>query len=143
MEKVLEQVAKADIALEPMIGQILAVATHIKNDTVKTVVKKQIDQDALDVAMMLKDYVVERYPYYAKKINLEQWADDIRLMNAADGVSYEQIRAIVRYLFCLYSPDSRFDWREQIRSGASLRRQYIRLYELAKKDYDNFDIKTV
>ena len=126
-----------------MAHDVLVVAEDVKSRTSAVVVRKQEDPEALHIAEMLKDYVLERYPYYAKNINVTKWADDIRLLHSVDGVDYKAIEAIVRYLFEMYSPNSDFDWREQIRSGRNLRKHWIRLYELAKKVYEKSQIETV
>lgn len=122
---------------------VLDVIDDVKAETPTRKVQKTIDKTAVSLATMLKEYVLELYPYYEKQISIEKWANDIRLMNTADGVEYRAIEAIIRYLFEMYSPNSDFDWREQIRSGRNLRKHWIRLYELAKKDYENFNIETV
>lgn len=126
-----------------MAHDIVVVAEDMKSKNSAIVVRKKDDPDALRIAEMLKGYVLERYPYYAKQVNVSKWADDIRLLHSVDGASYEAIEAIVRYLFEIYSPNSDFDWREQIRSGKNLRKHWIRLYELARKVYEKSHIETV
>ena len=127
-----------------MAKEILMVAEKVKSETTSVVVKKKPeDQDAMRIAEMLENYVLERYPYYKSQIKLSKWADDIRLMHTADGIEYNVIEALIRYLFEMYSPNSDFDWREQIRSGRNLRKHWIRLFELAKKEYDLSQVETV
>jgi hypothetical protein len=119
-----------------------AVNEVLDKEAAKPVVDRT-DEEALATAEKFRDYVVERYPYYKPQIRLERWAHDIYLLHLSMRVDYDLINAVIKFLFEYYAPDSDFDWREQIRSGKSLRKHWIRLYELTKKNLATLEIATV
>jgi hypothetical protein len=82
--------------------------------------------DALKMATWLAEQVMKRYPY-TKQPNLEQWADDIDKLVRCDKQPLDNVKIAL-----LFSQQDTF-WRQQIRSGANLRKHYEQLLVKAQE----------
>lgn len=141
VSKEFEKSPKAD-ALEMIAEKVLVVARKVKSETTTAVVKVDSDPEALRLANLLRDYVVAIAPYQ-RDTNAENWAKDIRLLHEKDGVDYRAIEVVMRYMFEMYQPTSKFDWRRNIRSGLKFRKHWEYLFEEAKQAYESSQIETV
>lgn len=72
------------------------------------------------LADILWELVHARYPFL-KPPKRETWADDIDKINRIDGYDWQTIAAALHW-----SQDDSF-WRQQIRSGANLRKHFEKL----------------
>lgn len=72
---------------------------------------------SMQYAQYLEAAVKSRYPFY-KQINLEQWATDIYKITRLDGYQFGLVGAVLKW-----SQQDPF-WRQQIRSGANLRKHF-------------------
>lgn len=82
--------------------------------------------DALKMATWLAEQVMQRYPY-TKQPNLEQWADDIDKLVRCDKQPLDNVKIAL-----LFSQQDSF-WRQQVRSGANLRKHYEQLLVKAQE----------
>ncbi len=82
--------------------------------------------DALKMATWLAEQVMQRYPY-TKQPNLEQWADDIDKLVRCDKQPLDNVKIAL-----LFSQQDTF-WRQQVRSGANLRKHYEQLLVKAQE----------
>lgn len=82
--------------------------------------------DALKMANWLWQQVQSRYPY-VNEPNIEQWADDIDKLVRVDKQPLDYIK-----LALLFSQQDTF-WRQQVRSGANLRKHYEKLLVKAQE----------
>lgn len=82
--------------------------------------------DALKMATWLAEQVILRYPY-TKQPNLEQWADDIDKLVRCDRQPLDNVKIAL-----LFSQQDTF-WRQQVRSGANLRKHYEHLLVKAQE----------
>lgn len=82
--------------------------------------------DALKMATWLAEQVQLRYPY-TKQPNLEQWADDIDKLVRCDKQPIDNVKIAL-----LFSQQDPF-WRQQVRSGANLRKHYEQLLVKAQE----------
>lgn len=82
--------------------------------------------DALKMATWLAEQVMLRYPY-TKQPNLEQWADDIDKLVRCDKQPLDNVKIAL-----LFSQQDTF-WRQQVRSGANLRKHYEQLLVKAQE----------
>lgn len=81
---------------------------------------------AMDEANKLWASVKENYPF-SPEPKLEQWAHDIWAIHRLDGYAYEVIDGVLRF--------SQYDefWRQQVRSGANLRKHFVKVLVKAKE----------
>lgn len=84
---------------------------------------------SLDVAQALWASVQANYPL-SNEPNLQQWAEDIDKIERLDKKPRELIVALAKF-----SQQDDF-WRQQVRSGVSLRRHFMKLYVKAKELHD-------
>lgn len=84
---------------------------------------------SLDVAQALWASVQANYPL-SNEPNLQQWAEDIDKIERLDKKPRELIIALAKF-----SQQDDF-WRQQVRSGVSLRRHFMKLYVRAKELHD-------
>ena len=120
-----------------------AITSAKSNSSAVARVEKKIDPDALRLASMFSGYVLARYPYYASKFDIQKTAEQIQLIVRRDGATYMVVEALMKYLFEHYEPKGDFDWREQIRSGVKLRKHFIQIFELAKKEGQARQVETI
>lgn len=124
--------------LEGMFSAVIALEGEAK-----LVKRPQIDPAAMELAEQLSGYVLELYPHYRRTYKQENWAKDIQALHKSDEMEYQLIEAVIRWLFTIYQPSSTFDWRQQIRSGANLRKHFLKLYDQAKSDYQATEIQEI
>lgn len=81
---------------------------------------------AYDQACALWEQVKQNYPF-SKEPKLEQWAHDIWAIHRIDGYDYKVIDGVMRF--------SQYDefWRQQVRSGANLRKHFEKVLVKAKE----------
>jgi len=77
------------------------------------------------LALLLIEKIETNFPNLIKEPNVEQWANDIRLMNETDGVSIELIELIINWVHGgeiqgKKLPENAF-WSKNIRSAGKLR----------------------
>lgn len=76
--------------------------------------------EAQNLAEALWREVRQRYPFL-KTPKVEKWADDIDKLQRIDGYDWNLIEAVM-----LWSQQDPF-WRQQVRSGANLRKHFEKL----------------
>lgn len=81
---------------------------------------------AYNMAKWLAEQVIARYPY-VKQPNIEQWADDIDKLMRCDKQPYDHVKVAL-----VFSQQDDF-WRQQVRSGANLRKHYEKLLVKAQE----------
>lgn len=128
-------------------GEVGALEQHLqlaKKNLAQVRVEKKIDARAREVAEVLRRYVVSNYPHYESTVNVDRWAEDIAKIPNDDGrFTYELIMKVVRFLFEGYQPVDDFDWREQVRSGLKLRKHFVRLLDVARKQSKAHTMETI
>ena len=75
----------------------------------------------MKAAKKLKELISELYPKTAEKMNLEESANEIRLLHDVDGYSYKMIGEVM-----LWALNDNF-WKQNIRSAKKLRKQFEQL----------------
>jgi hypothetical protein len=93
-----------------------------------TVVVRRSDF-AKEMANTLWESVKINFPFL-KEPDLDVWASDIDKLERIDKIDRELIRAVL-----LWSQQSTF-WKNNIRSGASLRRNFVQVYGQAKSQIE-------
>lgn len=76
--------------------------------------------EAGTLATKLTELVRERYPYLSH-FNVPEWANDIDKINRIDGFDWDVIEGVL-----IWSQQDTF-WRQQIRSGANLRKHFEKM----------------
>ncbi len=82
----------------------------------------------LRLATKLRDNLQVDFPKEAKKVNLESWASDIRLLEEKDEEPIKSIEFVLDWL-----PKNNF-WSSNIRSAKKLRQQFERLKKEIKNE---------
>jgi hypothetical protein len=98
---------------------------------------KPVAQEAKDTADWLWSQVKERYPFL-KQPDLYIWSQEIEKIHRLDGKDWQMIKMVT-----YWSQNDPF-WRQQIRSGANLRKHFetmmIKVYEQQKTKPQVFKI---
>lgn len=68
-----------------------------------------------------------------KKTSVPKWAIDIEKLHRIDKRDWPRIEAVIDWLFVDYTPSNSFDWRDNIKSGAKLKKQFDQLELLKNK----------
>lgn len=93
-----------------------------------TLVKKsyKYTSASMGVAKDLYESVKNNYPFTPEP-NLEQWAHDIECISRLDGYAPQVVEGAMRF--------SQYDefWRQQIHSGANLRKHMVKICVKAKE----------
>jgi hypothetical protein len=79
---------------------------------------------ALKVAVRLHACLIENFDFMGKKLSSkdhDRWAKDIEKIHRIDGYDYKMIEAVLEW-----SQQDEF-WKQNIRSGATLRKQFTQL----------------
>jgi hypothetical protein len=101
--------------------------------TKETIQKKQrpASPESLRLANgLLKCIIYNNQNFKRDEKTAERWARDIDLMIRLDKRTPKEIEAVIRY-----SQSDQF-WKSNILSGATLRKQFDRLWIKAKSDHD-------
>lgn len=96
------------------------------NAGAKKALAPKYSNTAHQMATWLWQQVQARYPY-VKEPSLEQWADDIDKLMRCDKQPYENVKVAL-----VFSQQDDF-WRQQVRSGANLRKHYEKLLVKAQE----------
>lgn len=86
----------------------------------------KVDPVFTNMAMWLAEQVRQRYPY-APEANIEQWAADIEKIVRLDKQEFGNVKVAL-----IFSQQDNF-WRQQIRSGANLRKHFVKLLVKAQE----------
>lgn len=98
----------------------------------KGIVKKEIPVEATRLASTLQELVMENFDFIKKNPkDVETWAKDIERIHRIDGYDWLIIEAVIRW-----SQNDDF-WKQNIRSGAKLRKKFEDLLIKAKVEHDN------
>lgn len=103
-----------------------AIKAHNAGLKSKGELQPKFSAEALKMAVWLAEQVKLRYPYVAEP-NVEQWADDIDKLVRCDKQPLDFVK-----LALLFSQRDKF-WRQQVRSGANLRKHYEKLLVKAQE----------
>lgn len=102
----------------------------------RQITQREADPWAFVIADSLQLAVAQRYPHIAKqpiaeqKKTVQRWALDIEAIHRIDKQPIELVTALAKY-----SQQDSF-WRQQVRSGANLRKHFAQLYVKAKEQYE-------
>lgn len=99
----------------------------------KTKVKEKEDtrkysDEHLRLALKLQTNLSESFPNESEKVNINEWANTIRLMEERDKATIEQIEYVLDWL-----PTNDF-WYKNVRSAEKLRKQFERLKKEIKDE---------
>lgn len=103
-----------------------AIKAHNAVNRTQGALAPKYSTDALKMATWLAEQVMQRYPY-VKQPNIEQWADDIDKLVRVDKQPLDNVKIAL-----LFSQQDSF-WRQQVRSGANLRKHYEKLLVKAQE----------
>jgi hypothetical protein len=103
-----------------------AIKAHNATNRSTGALTPKYSSDALKMATWLAEQVKLRYPY-VKEPSLEQWADDIDKLVRCDKQPLDNVKIAL-----LFSQQDAF-WRQQVRSGANLRKHYEKLLVKAQE----------
>lgn len=93
--------------------------------------KGKYSAEHLRLANKLKSNLIEDFPKEMKKVDIEKWADMIRLLEERDKASIEAIEYVINWL-----PTNEF-WFGNIRSAKKLREKFEKLKFEIKADKNN------
>ena len=93
--------------------------------------KGKYSDEHLRLANKLKNNLIEDFPKEMKKVDIEKWADMIRLLEERDKASIEAIEYVINWL-----PTNEF-WFGNIRSAKKLREKIEKLKFEIKADKNN------
>ena len=93
--------------------------------------KGKYSDEHLRLAKMLQSNLTEDFPKEMNKVDIEKWADTIRLMEERDKASIEAIEYVINWL-----PTNEF-WFGNIRSAKKLREKFEKLKFEIKADKKN------
>lgn len=93
--------------------------------------KGKYSDEHLRLANKLKNNLIEDFPKEMKKVDIEKWADMIRLLEERDKASIEAIEYVINWL-----PTNEF-WFGNIRSAKKLREKFEKLKFEIKADKNN------
>lgn len=100
-----------------------------KDKTISRKLKTVYDKEHFQLAELLYSEMLQNNPK-AKKPNLENWSNDIRLMVERDGRSLSDISYMIKW-----SQNDSF-WSTNVLSTSKLRKQYDQLYMKAKQEHE-------
>ncbi len=90
-----------------------------------------LTNEELRLAKKLQSNLTEDFPKEMNKVDIEKWADTIRLMEERDKASIEAIEYVINWL-----PTNEF-WFGNIRSAKKLREKFEKLKFEIKADKNN------
>ena len=124
-----------DYELMCEIRLIASKAIKAINDSKKSSkVAIKIPVEAMQIALDMYSKVLERYPHYQGRVNVESWGKDIDLINRKDGHDYQSIEEVMEW-----SQEDDF-WSQNIRSGSNLRKHFLTLLTRIQSDKDKAPI---
>jgi hypothetical protein len=127
-----------------MFYDIISACLNVEKQQSKALVKSAMDESAMELAAILKNYVVQNYPHYRSTMNEAKVAKQIQLLHRQDeAFTYDIIGKVMRWIFEQYQPRGSFDWREQIRSGDKFRKHFPALLDLIRKELGEAQIETI
>lgn len=104
---------------------------EIEKDIDKEEKKGKYSNEHLRLAKKLQSNLTEDFPKEMNKVDIEKWADTIRLMEEKDKASIEAIEYVINWL-----PTNEF-WFGNIRSAKKLREKFEKLKFEIKADKNN------
>ncbi|EJC3722842.1 TPA: phage replisome organizer N-terminal domain-containing protein [Enterococcus faecium] len=104
---------------------------EIEKDIDKEEKKGKYSDEHLRLAKKLQSNLTEDFPKEMNKVDIEKWADTIRLMEERDKASIEAIEYVINWL-----PTNEF-WFGNIRSAKKLREKFEKLKFEIKADKKN------
>ncbi|WP_277891926.1 phage replisome organizer N-terminal domain-containing protein [Enterococcus lactis] len=104
---------------------------EIEKDIDKEKKKGKYSDEHLRLAKKLQSNLTEDFPKEMNKVDIEKWADTIRLMEERDKASIEAIEYVINWL-----PTNEF-WFGNIRSAKKLREKFEKLKFEIKADKKN------
>ncbi|EEV48091.1 hypothetical protein EA73_01973 [Enterococcus faecium] len=104
---------------------------EIEKDIDKEEKKGKYSDEHLRLAKKLQSNLTEDFPKEMNKVDIEKWADTIRLMEERDKASIEAIEYVINWL-----PTNEF-WFGNIRSAKKLREKFEKLKFEIKADKNN------
>ncbi|HGF7552299.1 phage replisome organizer N-terminal domain-containing protein [Enterococcus faecium] len=106
----------------------LEIEIEIEKDIDKEEKKGKYSDEHLRLAKKLQSNLTEDFPKEMNKVDIEKWADTIRLMEERDKASIEAIEYVINWL-----PTNEF-WFGNIRSAKKLREKFEKLKFEIKAD---------
>lgn len=98
----------------------------------KTITKKEVPVEAINLATKLQELVMENFSFVKKNDkDVKTWAEDIERIHRIDGYDWSLIEFVI-----IWSQNDDF-WKQNIRSGAKLRKKFVDLLVKAKVEFDN------
>lgn len=94
------------------------------------------DRQLAETLSIKVNQFIDSTGYNYKKPPVDELGKAISALQRLDGKSYEEISALVTYLYTQYEPNSSFDWRMQVRSGAAFRKHYEKIMISANQDFN-------
>lgn len=104
---------------------------ELEKDIDKEEKKGKYSDEHLRLAKKLQSNLTEDFPKEMNKVDIEKWADTIRLMEERDKASIEAIEYVINWL-----PTNEF-WFGNIRSAKKLREKFEKLKFEIKADKNN------
>lgn len=102
--------------------------TKVKETKEESQTSHKYSSEHLRIAEMLKNNLSTDFKKEMEKVNIDKWADVIRLMEERDGLTIEAVEYVVKWL-----PTNNF-WFGNIRSTNKLREQFEKLKHEIKKE---------
>lgn len=131
--EVVEKLYRYDTGTVPVHNNINK-NNNINNNKVAIKTKAEIakvDENATRLSKVLETSIHQNFEFVKPKVGqAEQWATDIDKINRIDGYSWEVIEAVLKW-----SQEDSF-WKQNIRSGSKLRKQFERLLISVKTELD-------
>lgn len=109
----------------------IEIEIEIEKDIDKEEKKGKYSDEHLRLAKKLQSNLTEDFPKEMNKVDIEKWADTIRLMEEKDKASIEAIEYVINWL-----PTNEF-WFGNIRSAKKLREKFEKLKFEIKADKKN------
>ncbi|MDU4834497.1 MAG: phage replisome organizer N-terminal domain-containing protein [Enterococcus faecium] len=109
----------------------IEIEKDIEKDIDKEEKKGKYSDEHLRLAKKLQSNLTEDFPKEMNKVDIEKWADTIRLMEERDKASIEAIEYVINWL-----PTNEF-WFGNIRSAKKLREKFEKLKFEIKADKKN------
>lgn len=109
----------------------IEIEKDIEKDIDKEEKKGKYSDEHLRLAKKLQSNLTEDFPKEMNKVDIEKWADTIRLMEEKDKASIEAIEYVINWL-----PTNEF-WFGNIRSAKKLREKFEKLKFEIKADKKN------
>ena len=94
------------------------------------------DRQLAETLSVKLNQFIDTTGYNYKKPTVDELAKAISALQRLDGKSYKEISALITYLYTQYEPNSSFDWRMQVRSGAAFRKHYEKIMISANQDFN-------